>query len=80
MDDMETFLKIVRDQSEEYRNLEKVHKEYEERLKKLDKIRYPSPEEILEINRIKKLKLQGKDRMESLLNEFRKKLNINIQG
>ena len=75
MEEKETFLKIVREKSDEFRNLEKAHKEYEEQLENFDKIRYPSQEEIVEINRIKKLKLQGKDRMEFLLSEFRKKVS-----
>ena len=79
MEDIETFLKSIREQSEEYRNLEKKHKEYEEQLKELDKIRYPSSQESIEIHRIKKLKLQSKDRMEFLINEIRKKTTANIQ-
>ena len=76
MEEKETFLKIVREKSEEFRSLEKAHKEYEEQLEKLDKIKFPSQEEIVEKNRIKKLKLQGKDRMEFLLGEFKKKLSL----
>jgi len=77
MEEKETFLKIVRDKNEEFRNLEKAHKEYEEQLEELDKIKFPSQEEIVEKNRIKKLKLQGKDRMEFLINDFKKKLSLN---
>ena len=74
MEDIESLIKSLRKESDEYRKLEKSHKEYEEKLQELDKVKYPSAEETVEINRIKKLKLQGKDRMKAILNEFKKKL------
>ena len=52
---------------DELRHLYGKHQDYERELARLERIRYPSEAERREINRIKRLKLRGKDRMQSIL-------------
>ncbi len=51
----------------EFRELYEKHREYEEALEKLLSKRPLSPEEEMEIKKIKKLKLKIKDRMQEIL-------------
>jgi len=52
---------------EDYQRLQSKHSEYEDRLKQLKDIRFPSEEEQLEETKLKKLKLAVKDHMEELV-------------
>jgi uncharacterized protein YdcH (DUF465 family) len=54
---------------DELRHLYGKHQDYERELGRLEQIRYPSETERREINRIKRLKLRGKDRMRSILGQ-----------
>jgi uncharacterized protein YdcH (DUF465 family) len=56
---------------DELRHLYGKHQDYEKELGRLERIRYPSEAERREINRIKRLKLRGKDRIHSILAEHR---------
>lgn len=57
---------------DELRHLYGKHQDYERELGRLERIRYPSEAERREINRIKRLKLRGKDRIQSILSEHRR--------
>ncbi len=53
--------------SEEYRRLKQEHADYSQRLDEIGESRFPTPEEQTEEVRLKKKKLQLKDRMQRLL-------------
>ena len=56
---------------DELRHLVFQHRNFEKELARLEGIRYPSDSERREINRIKRLKLRGKDRISRILVESR---------
>ena len=56
--------------NEEFRNLAHKHSSYDRRLEELSTRHFPSQEEQMEEMRLKKLKLQLKDRMHEILREF----------
>ena len=56
---------------DELRHLVGKHQHYERDLMRLERIRYPSEGERREINRIKRLKLRGKDRIQVIIAEHR---------
>jgi len=70
IDSIETAL--LRD-NEEYKKLYEDHLVYEGQLEKFSPIKVLTPDEDLEFKRLKKLKLQGKDRMGQILAEAREK-------
>ena len=55
--------------NEEYRILARKHSHYDRRLEELSARRFPSTDEQVETQRLKKLKLQLKDRMHAILRE-----------
>ena len=58
-------------ENEEYKKLHSDHLHYENVLEEFTQKKFLTPEEDVEFKRIKKLKLQGKDRMNQLLEEAR---------
>lgn len=56
---------------DELRHLYGKHQDFERELSRLERIRYPSEAERREINRIKRLKLRGKDRIQVILAQHR---------
>ncbi len=60
-------------ENEELQRLMKEHREFEDRLAELNKRIYLTEEESVEKKRIQKLKLAGRDRIEQILNQHRKK-------
>lgn len=54
-------------ENEEFRKLYDEHQNLERQIDELQKHLHLSPEEELQVNTLKKLKLQGKDRMAELL-------------
>ena len=54
-----------------FRKLHEQHLLFEKQLQDLDERNYLTPEEDLERKKIQKLKLAGKDEMETILREFR---------
>ena len=63
-------IKRVLEEDGEYRKLYEEHQAFEERLEELQK-RPPSTEIHIEIDKLKKQKLQGKDKMERILTVHR---------
>ena len=59
--------------NEEYRQLVQEHSSYDQRLEELSTRRFPTPEEQLEEMRLKKLKLQLKDKMYGMLRQYEQK-------
>ena len=74
IENREELIEKLRQESPEYKELERAHLEYEKQLKELDQVRHPTAEEEAEIIRVKKLKLHGKDRMEALIEAYKKKI------
>ena len=70
----ENDMDLIQRLSEENPRFRKLHEEhllFEKQLQELDERTYLSPEEDLERKKIQKLKLAGKDEMETILREFR---------
>ncbi len=57
-------------ENQAFKHLAKQHHEYEERLTELAELTYPSDEELLEEATLKKKKLNVKDEMYSMLQEY----------
>ena len=55
--------------NEEFRTLSEQHSKYDHRLDELSSHRFPTTDEEVEEHRLKKLKLQTKDRMQAILRE-----------
>ena len=55
----------------ELRHLVQRHQGFEENLERLERIRFPSEAERREIQKLKRLKLRGKDRMQEILSAHR---------
>jgi uncharacterized protein YdcH (DUF465 family) len=70
----ENDMNLIQRLSEENPRFRKLHEEhllFEKQLQELDERTYLTPEEDLERKKIQKLKLAGKDEMESILRDFR---------
>jgi uncharacterized protein YdcH (DUF465 family) len=72
MENHEELVKKLLEKDELFRNAYKTHKDYENRLEKLEKKPRLSSTETAEKNRMKNLKLALKDEMEKKLSEFRR--------
>ncbi|MDH5510783.1 MAG: DUF465 domain-containing protein [Nitrospinota bacterium] len=59
------------EENEEFKKLHSDHLHYEGVLEKLAQKKFLTPDEDVEFKRIKKLKLQGKDRMNQILEDAR---------
>ncbi len=68
--DLELIQKLV-DSHQELASLWHEHQELEARLEALSQRAYLSPEDEVEMKRLKKLKLAGRDRMEAILVRYR---------
>jgi uncharacterized protein YdcH (DUF465 family) len=62
------------DKDEELKRLWEEHLELEKKIEEYNKRLYLTPEEEAEKNRLKKLKLAGKDRIHEILNKYRKEM------
>jgi len=62
------------DKDEELKRLWEEHLELEKKIEEYNKRLYLTPEEEAEKNRLKKLKLAGKDRIQEILNKYRKEM------
>lgn len=70
--DLELIEKLIPDH-EELKALMEEHRALERELEKYIAKRYLTPSEEIEKKRIQKLKLAGKDRIEAILSEYRKR-------
>ncbi|MDH5637286.1 MAG: DUF465 domain-containing protein [Nitrospinota bacterium] len=59
------------EENEEYKKLHSDHLHYEDVLERLAQKKFLTSEEDVEFKRVKKLKLQGKDRMNQILDDAR---------
>jgi hypothetical protein len=55
----------------ELRHLVQQHHGFEKELERLERIRFPSEAERREISKLKRMKLRGKDRIQSILSAHR---------
>jgi len=65
---------LIQRLSEENPRFRKLHEEhilFEKKLQEFEEMTYLSEDEDLEMKKIKKLKLAGKEEMETILSEFR---------
>ena len=60
----------MKDDNEEFRHLLEEHEQYELELAAYNNIRFLSSEQEMERKRLQKLKLQGKDRMLAILQQY----------
>ncbi|HXF05215.1 MAG TPA: DUF465 domain-containing protein [Blastocatellia bacterium] len=58
----------------EFRELALEHQQYEKRLQELTSLPYPTQEEMMEETLLKKKKLLVKDKMEAILNRYRRQM------
>jgi len=67
MDIDQTLLQNLAETNPRFRMLYEEHCLFEKQLSEYDKKSYLSPEEEVEMNKVKKLKLAGKDEMEKII-------------
>jgi uncharacterized protein YdcH (DUF465 family) len=60
-------ISILRNENDEYKKLEEVHKKLERSLDEINKKKHLTPDEEVERKKIQKQKLQYKDRMAQLI-------------
>jgi uncharacterized protein YdcH (DUF465 family) len=60
----------------EFRALVLEHQQYEARLSELMALPYPTPEELMEETILKKKKLLVKDKMEAMLNRYKRQMGL----
>ncbi len=69
-------VEILRRENEEYRRLEREHRELDMMLSEIESKKFLTPDDEVEIQRIKKLKLQKKDKMAEIIREWKKKNSV----
>ena len=67
----EEIVKILDSENSEFQQLEREHRELEDKLTEIDSRFYLSAEEEMERKKIQKLKLVKKDRMAEMVREYR---------
>lgn len=67
----------LRQENEEFRRLEQEHRNLDNTLKELEAKKFLTPEDEIEIHKIKKLKLSKKDRMLELIEQYKKSHSLN---
>ncbi len=70
---MEELQKRLEMENEEYARLKKSHRELDLKLQQLEEKRYLTPEEEMEVKKMKKEKLRLKDHMTEMLRAYQKK-------
>ncbi len=76
MIERDSLIKSLQENNEEFKNLQKKHIEYEAELEKIAEKKFLTPEEEIQKTQLKKLKLVGRDRMESIIREFGSKPTV----
>ena len=72
MEEKEELIELAKRENEEFRRLEKGHRELDEEIElKFGAKKYLTPEEEVEKKTLQKLKLAKKDRMRQILSEFK---------
>ena len=71
MADLETMIKRLTAENPEFRRLQEDHARYEQELKELNVRGFLTADQQWRVSELKKLKLMGKDRMESLIRHAR---------
>ncbi|HBG47880.1 MAG TPA: hypothetical protein DDW94_12955 [Deltaproteobacteria bacterium] len=72
MEKRDEIVKKLLDEDEGFRKTFKTHQDYENKIAKMEKKPTLSPNEKMEKNRLKKLKLALKDEMEKRLSDYRR--------
>jgi len=70
----DTIVKVLLEESEEFRREREAHQRYEKILEGLNRRPHLAPDEEMERKKIQKLKLAGKDRMERMIHACRKRM------
>jgi len=70
-------IEVLRNENPSFKQLEEEHQDLEVRLAEFDGKGFLTPEEELEIKRIKKQKLIRKDRMAAFIREYKKGASMN---
>jgi hypothetical protein len=70
---IEELQKRLERENEEYARLKKSHRELDLKLQQLEEKRYLTPEEEMEVKKMKKEKLRLKDHMTEMLRAYQKK-------
>ena len=73
------FLRRLLEKDSEFRRIYEAHRDYEKRVAKLGKKIYVTNEEAIEEKRLKKMKLEHKDRMEEMVLRYRQNTEARIQ-
>lgn len=76
MDSKDPIIRSLLEENEEFRSLFSEHEELENKLAKLDSIHYLTPQQEIERNNIKKIKLRGMDRMQEIINTTAKRTTV----
>lgn len=66
--------------NEKFRNLHEEHVLYGKKINEINRKKYLTPEDETEIVRLKKLKLNAKDRMEKMVGETKKQQRLTAAG
>ena len=73
----EEIIDALKRENEEFRRLYQEHRELDSRLSEFNKKLYLTPEEEVEMHRIKKEKLYKKDKIAELIREYKKHHSVN---
>lgn len=65
-------IEILMRESEEFRRYMEEHRELERKVAELESKAYLTPEEEMEVKRLKKIKLAGKDKIEEMISRYKK--------
>ncbi len=69
--DQEIIEKLIKE-NEEFRRYMEEHRELEKKVAELEKKLYLTPDEEMEVKRLKKIKLAGKDKIEEMISRYKK--------
>ncbi len=73
----EEIVELLKKDNDEFRRLYQEHRELDNQLTELSRKHYLTPEEEVEEKRIKKEKLQRKDRIAEMIREYKKQASPN---
>lgn len=73
----EDIVEALKRENEEFRRIYQEHRELDSQLLEFNRKLYLTPEEEVEVHRIKKEKLYKKDKIAELIREYRKHRSIN---